>query len=153
MVSPRDPRLLELAASGNILGLMFILPLVIILVGWAFSKLRDSVMWRTMSWAGLIYCLTQDFIGIVAIFTASLTLTGMVHHTVTEWAFPFVIAIPPLVAGLVGYRVSGGYSKSMMVSPGRRRRGLAVFAGVALVLGVQVALGLLLLYLGAPMPT
>lgn len=153
MVTPRDPRMLELAASGNILGLMFILPLVIILVGWAFSKLRDSIMWRTMAWTSLIYCLTQDFIGIIAIFTASLTLTGVVHHTVTELAFPSVIGIPPLVAGVLGYRVSTGYSRSMIASPRKRRRGLAVFAGLALVLGIQVVLGLLLLYLGAIFPT
>jgi Mn2+/Fe2+ NRAMP family transporter len=42
MMTPTDPRMIELAVSGNILGLMFILPLVIVLVGWAFSKLRDS---------------------------------------------------------------------------------------------------------------
>ena len=149
MVTPRDPRMLKLATLGNILALMFILPLVIILVSWAFSKLRDSITWRTMSWTGLIYSLTQDFIGIIAIFTASLTMTEMVHHTIVELALPLVIVTPPLVAGFLGYRVSTGYSRSMIASPKKRRRGLAVFAALALVLGIQVVLGLLLLYLGA----
>ena len=152
MVTPTDPRMIELATSGNILGLMFILPLVIVIVGWALSKLRDSIKWRVISWAGLIYCLTQDFIGIIALFTASLIISQLVHHTITDIALPFVLLIPPFVATVLGYSVSKGYSRTMEMPI--KRRGLvgAVLTGIALILIIQIFLGVLLLYLGAIFP-
>lgn len=153
MMTPTDPRMIELAVSGNILGLMFILPLVIVLVGWAFSKLRDSFTWRAISWSGLIYCLTQDFVGIIAVFMASLILSGIVHHTIIELGLVFVVITPPLIAMILGYRVSEVYKRSMMPSTKRRNLLVAVFTGFGLILIIQLLLGLVLLYIGAIFPT
>jgi len=57
---PMKPEMVTQAIMGVMLGLIFIVPLVFILLAWAFSKFRNSVTWRTVGRSGLTYCLTQD---------------------------------------------------------------------------------------------
>jgi len=78
------PEMLSIAVTGIIFGLIFILPLVVILFSWFLSQFRDSMTWRTIAWAGLFYCLTQDFLGIIGLFGFSMimteNLTGGAHY-------------------------------------------------------------------------
>jgi hypothetical protein len=48
------PEMLAQAITGITLGLIFILPLVFILMSWAFSKFRNSPAWGTAAWSGLL---------------------------------------------------------------------------------------------------
>ena len=70
------PEMMAAAIVGIFLGMVFVLPLVFILLSWALAKFRNSDAWRTAAWSGLIYCLAQDFIGIVAMFSFSLIASG-----------------------------------------------------------------------------
>ena len=73
---PMTPEMMAAAIVGIFLGMVFVLPLVFILLSWALAKFRNSDAWRTAAWSGLIYCLAQDFIGIVAMFSFSLIASG-----------------------------------------------------------------------------
>ncbi|MFW9934560.1 MAG: hypothetical protein ACFFDU_03390 [Candidatus Thorarchaeota archaeon] len=97
--------------------------------------------------------MTQDFVGIIAVFMASLILSGIVHHTIIELGLVFVVITPPLIAMILGYRVSEVYKRSMMPSTKRRNLLVAVFTGFGLILIIQLLLGLVLLYIGAIFPT
>ena len=69
------PENIQRATIGIVGSLAFILPLVLVLMAWALSKFSDSVKWRSIAWSGLIYCLTQDFLGLIAMFVFSLMMT------------------------------------------------------------------------------
>lgn len=114
---PGEPMPFETIAQatvGVVLGMAFILPLVFILMAWAFSKFKGSAIWRTVSWSGLVYCLTQDFVGIVALFGFPIIAVGAadpLSMTIVTAAIPFVVLIPPVLGTVLGYRVSVGYSR------------------------------------------
>jgi len=142
------PETLERATVGIILGLLFILPLVFILLAWAFSKFRGSITWRTVAWSGLIYCLTQDFIGLVALFGFSLIMAGVLYHELTVMVLPFVLLIPPILGIILGYRVSIGYSRSLTVGIRRGKLAFTAFLTVIFILVIQVLFGLIAVYFG-----
>jgi len=110
---PMSPEVLTQATAGIILGLIFILPLVHILVAWALSKFRHSVTWKAVAWSGLIYCLTQDFIGLLALFEFPLIASGTLVGSLLIAAGAFVVLTPPFFGGVLGYRLGIGYSHSM----------------------------------------
>jgi len=110
---PMKPEMVTQATAGIILGLIFILPLVHILVAWALSKFRHSVTWKAVAWSGLIYCLTQDFIGLLALFEFPLIASGTLVGSLLIAAGAFVVLTPPFFGGVLGYRLGIGYSHSM----------------------------------------
>ena len=111
---PGEPMTYEMLAAaivGIVLGTVFILPLVFILLSWAFAKFRNSAAWATAAWSGLIYCLTQDLIGIVALFNFSLIASGAVVGLGLIAAGVFVLLPPPILGILVGHRIGVNYAK------------------------------------------
>jgi hypothetical protein len=94
---------LAAAIVGIFLGVVFILPLVFILLSWALAKFRNSSAWATAAWSGLIYCLAQDFIGIIALFSFSLIAAGAFDGTTLIVAGAFVILIPPIFSIWIGH--------------------------------------------------
>lgn len=142
---PIKPEMVTQAVFGVILGLVFILPLVSILLAWAFSKFKNSVTWRTVAWSGLIYCLTQDFIGVVALLGFSLIVTGTFVGFLLIAAGAFVILTPPIVGGVLGYRVGVGYSRGLSTIEIRKSRcALTALITVLFILSIQTLLGLTL---------
>jgi hypothetical protein len=144
---PMKPEMVTQATAGVILGLIFILPLVHILVAWALSKFRHSLTWKVVAWSGLIYCLTQDFIGLLALFEFPLIASGALVGSLLIAAGAFVVLTPLLFGTVLGYRLAVGYSHSMSpVQVGKGRLALTVLLAVVSVLAIQGALGLVLLY-------
>jgi hypothetical protein len=88
---PMTTEMLGWAIFGIVLGMVFILPLVFILSCWAFAKFRNSAAWGTAAWSGLIYCLAQDCIGIVALFSFSLLASGAIIGVTLIAAGAFVV--------------------------------------------------------------
>ena len=103
--------MLAAAIVGIVLGTVFILPLVFILLSWALAKFRNSAAWATAAWAGLAYCLTQDLIGIVALFNFSLIAGGAIVGLGFIAAGAFVLLPPPILGILIGHRIGVNYSE------------------------------------------
>lgn len=144
---PMKPEMVTQATTGIILGLIFILPLVQILMAWALSRFRHSHTWKTVAWSGLIYCLTQDFIGLLALFEFPLIASGALVGSLLIAAGALVVLPPPLFGAVLGYRLGIGYSHSMSpVQAGKGRIALAALLAVGSILAIQGALGLLLLF-------
>jgi hypothetical protein len=139
------PEMLAQAITGITLGLVFILPLVFILLSWAFSKFRNSAAWGTAAWSGLIYCLAQDFIGIVALFSFSLIATGAIIGLSLIVAGAFVLLVPPVLGILLGYRIGVRYSESSQAVEGGR--GWHAVPAVVMVFLILVVQGLLVAFL------
>ncbi|HUW48976.1 MAG TPA: hypothetical protein VMW36_09580 [Patescibacteria group bacterium] len=138
---PMRPEILAQAITGITLGLIFILPLVFILMSWALSKFRRSPAWGTAAWSGLIYCLAQDFIGIVALFGFSLIATGAIIGLSLIVAGAFVLLIPPILGTVIGYRIGMKYSQSNQAAErGKRRQAAPAVVMVFLILVVQALL-------------
>jgi hypothetical protein len=144
---PMKPEMVTQAVMGVMLGLIFIVPLVFILLAWAFSKFRNSVTWRTVAWSGLTYCLTQDFVGIVAMFGFPLIAGGAFVGLLLIATGAVVIITPFLVGAVLGYRVSIRYSRSMLtVETNKKRHASIALLTVVLILVIQGLIGLFLLY-------
>ena len=138
---PMTPEMLAAAIVGIFLGMVFILPLVFILISWAFAKFRNSVAWGTAAWSGLIYCLAQDFIGIVALFSFSLIATGAIIGTTLIVAGAFVLLIPPIFGILIGHRIGVRYSQlDQTAQKGKRRAIKPAVVMVFLILMIQTSL-------------
>ena len=148
---PMRPEAVTQATIGIFLGLIFILPLVVIIMAWAFSKFRGSMAWRTVAWSGLIYCLTQDFIGLIALVGVPLLLIpassiGGIYQEVVTMAIPLVILIPPVMGAVLGYRVSVGYVRGLpTVEIQKSRHALTALVTAGFILGIQALLGLTIL--------
>jgi len=144
---PTKPEMLIQATAGIILGLIFILPLVNIPVAWALSKFRHPVTWKAVAWSGLIYCLAQDFIGLLALFSFPLIASQALVGSLLIAAGAFVVLPPPLFGAVLGYRLGIGYSHSLSpVQVGKGRLALTTLLAVVSILAIQGALGLILLY-------
>ena len=144
---PMKPEMLSQAMVGIILGLIFIWPLVLILVAWAFSKFRNSTRWRTAAWSGLIYCLTQDFIGLFALLGISMIAAGAVVESTLIVTGASVILIPPIVGTIIGYRVGNRYRLSKSGLEKRHERpALTTLLMIILILVIQALLGVFLVY-------
>lgn len=141
------PEMVTQAIMGVMLGLIFILPLVFILVAWAFSKFRNSVTLRTVAWSGLTYSLTQDFVGIVAMFGFPLIAGGAFVGLLLIATGVFVIITPFLVGVVLGYRVGIRYSRSMSTVETRKKSHVSTaILTVVFILVIQGLIGLFLLY-------
>jgi hypothetical protein len=121
---------------------------VYILVPWAFSKFRNSKALETAVWAGLVCCLAQDFIGIVAIFSFFLIATGAVIGLSLIVAGAFVLLVPPILGTWMGYRIGMRYSESNLATRrGKGRQATPAVVMVFLILVVQASLAAFLLIL------
>jgi len=126
---------------------LFFLPLVHIPVAWALSKFRHSFTWKVVAWSGLIYCLTKDFIGLLALFEFPLIASQALVGSLLIAAGAFVVLPPPLFGAVLGYRLGIGYSHSMSpVQAGKGGIALTALFAIGSILAIQCALGLLLLY-------
>jgi hypothetical protein len=138
---PMMPEMLAAAIVGIFLGMVFILPLVFILLSWAFAKFRNSTAWGTAAWSGLIYCLAQDFVGIVALFSFSLIATGAIIGTTLIVAGAFVLLIPPILGILIGHRIGVRYSQlDQTAQKGKRHVTTPAVVMVFLILVIQTSL-------------
>ena len=133
------PENIQKATIGIVVSLVFILPLVLVLMAWALSKFSASVKWRNVAWSGLIYCLTQDFIGLIAMFMFSLMMAGAIYQGVTAMVLPLVISIPPVLGVVFGYRVSSRYTPGLS----KRRHALTALITVITLLFIQATLALI----------
>ena len=146
--TPITPEMLTQAMIGIVLGLIFILPLVSVLMTWAYSRFGDSVIWRIASWSGLIYCLSQDFVGVAALIAFPLYAsgggpTGMLLIV----AGAIVIIPPPIMGALFGYKVGMRYYNIMTGLEVSKRKVVSVsILYVLLMLSIQTMLGLFLLF-------
>jgi hypothetical protein len=109
-------------------------------MAWAFSKFRNSITWRTVSWSGLIYCLTQDLIGIVALFGFTLIATGALVDVTLIAIGAFVILLPTILGAVLGYKIAIRYSYGMTLETKKRRQALTAVSTVIFILIIQVLL-------------
>jgi len=138
---PMTYEMLAMAIIGIVLGTVFILPLVFILLSWALAKFRDSTAWATAAWSGLIYCLTQNLIGIVALFNFSLIASGAIVGLTFFVAGAIVLLPPPILGILIGHRIGVNYSKlDQATQQGKGYTGTPAVVMVFLILVVQVSL-------------
>jgi hypothetical protein len=145
---PMSPEMVTQATMGVFLGLIFILPLVLILLAWALSKFRGSTTWRTVAWSGLLYCLTQDFVGILALLAIPLLAAGVFVGPLLIAAVSFVIVLPTILGAVLGYRVSVKYDQDILGPRARTRRyALTASLAVFVILTLQALLGLFILTL------
>jgi uncharacterized membrane protein YidH (DUF202 family) len=138
---PMTFEMLAFAIVGIFLGMVFILPLVFILLSWAFSKFKNSTAWGTAAWAGLIYCLAQDFIGIVALFSFSLIATGTIIGPTLVLAGAFVLLIPPIFGISIGHKIGVRYNQLYQTAEKRKRHpATPAVVMIFLILAVQASL-------------
>lgn len=115
---------------------------------WAYSKFRGSAAWRTVAWSDLIYCLTQDLIGLIALFGVPMILVpasavGGIYQEIVNAAIPLIILIPPVMGAAFGYNVSNGYAHSLAsLEISGRRCTLTALITAVFILCIQVLLGL-----------
>jgi uncharacterized membrane protein YidH (DUF202 family) len=138
---PMTPEIMAAALVGIFLGMVFIFPLVLILLSWALAKFRNSTAWGTAAWSGLIYCLAQDFIGIVAMFSFSLIATGAIIGTTLIISGAFVLLVPPILGILIGHRVGVRYNQlDQTAQKGKRHASTPAVVMVLLILVIQTSL-------------
>ena len=145
---PMSPEMLSQAIMGVFLGLIFILPLVIVVLTWALSKFTASTNWKTAAWSSLMYCLVQDFIGILALLALPMLAAGVFVGPVLVIAIAFVILTPTILGAALGYMVSVRYDRSILLLTRQNRRyAVAASLAVIVLLTIQGLLGLFILSL------
>jgi len=143
-----SPEMITQALMGVFLGLIFILPLTLIVLSWALTKIWSSTIWRTIAWSGLLYCLTQDFTGILALLAFPLIAANVFTGPILIAAVVFVIIVPTTLGITLGYRVSVRYDQDAMpLKKKKRRYALNATLTVFAILIIQGALGLFILSL------
>ena len=145
---PMSPQMVTQAITGVFLGLIFILPLVIVVLAWALSKLWGSSYWRTAAWSGLLYCLAQDFVGVLALLAFPLIAENIFVGPLLLSAVVFVIIIPTTLGITLGYRVTVRYDRDLLQLGARKRSyALTAMTTVIAILTIQAILGLFILSL------
>ncbi len=97
--------------------------------------------WGTAAWSGLIYCLAQDFIGIVALFSFSLIASGAIIGLTLIAAGAFVLLTPPIFGILIGHKMGVRYCQlGQAARAGMERLDKPVVIMVFLILVVQASL-------------
>jgi hypothetical protein len=145
---PMSPEMVTQATMGVFLGLIFLLPLVLVVLAWALSKFRGSTTWRTVAWSGLLYCLAQDFVGVLALLAIPMLATGVFVGPFLVAAVAFVIVTPTILGAMLGYRVSVRYDQDLLRLGARKRRyALTAILSVVAILAIQAVLGLFILAL------
>ncbi len=138
-----SPEMITQALIGVGLGLMFILPLTLIVLSWALSKIWASTTWRTVAWSGLLYCLTQDFTGILALLAFPLIAANVFVGPILIAAVLFVIIVPTTLGISLGYRVSVRYDQDAApLLKKKRRYALNATLTVLAILMMQAIIGL-----------
>jgi hypothetical protein len=138
-----SPEIITQALIGVGLGLIFILPLTLIVLAWALSKIWASTTWRTIAWSGLLYCLTQDFTGILALLAFPLIAANVFAGPILLAAVLFVIIIPTTLGISLGYRVSVRYDQDAApLQKKKRRYALNATLTVLAILTIQAIIGL-----------
>ena len=145
---PMSPEMVTQAIMGVFLGLIFILPLVIVVLAWALSKLWGSSPWRTVAWSGLLYCLAQDFVGVLALLAIPLIAENVFLGPLLIAAIVFVIIVPTTLGITLGYRVTVRYDQDLLRLGARKRRyALTAVLTIIAILSIQAILGLFILTL------
>jgi len=145
---PMSPEMITQAIMGVFLGLIFILPLVLILLAWALSKFWGSSTWRTVAWSGLLYCLAQDFVGVLALLALPLIAANVFVGPILIAAIVFVVVIPTILGVALGYRVTVRYDQDLLRLGARKRRyALTAILAIVTILVIQAILGLFILSL------
>ena len=145
---PMSPEMITQAIMGVFLGLIFILPLVLILLAWALSKFWSSSTWRTVAWSGLLYCLAQDFVGVLALLAFPLIAANVFVGPILIAAIVFVVVIPTILGVALGYRVTVKYDQDLLRLGARKRRyALTAILAIVTILVIQAILGLFILSL------
>jgi len=143
---PMSSEMITQALIGVFLGLIFILPLTLIVLSWALSKIWASTTWRTIAWSGLLYCLTQDFTGILALLAFPLLAANFFVGPILIAAVLFVIILPTTLGISLGYRVSVSYDQDAMpLKKKKRRYALNATLTVVAILIIQAILGLFII--------
>jgi hypothetical protein len=135
------PEVVTQATIGIILALIFIVPLVFILFVWALSKFRKSLLLKTVAWSGLTYILTQDFLGVVAMFVLALIFLELIDDFIVFIGIPFILIVPPILGALIGYRVCRGYTQ-VLTSDQNRIKYMAILTVISLTI-LQSVIGLI----------
>jgi hypothetical protein len=145
---PMSPEMVTQAITGVFLGLIFILPLVLVLLAWAMSKFRGSSSWRTAAWSGLLYCLAQDFVGVLALLAFPLIAENIFIGPLLVAAFVFVIIVPTTLGIALGYQVTVRYDQDLLRLGARKRRyALTATITIIAILCIQAILGMAILSL------
>ncbi|UCE11717.1 MAG: hypothetical protein JSW61_07250 [Candidatus Thorarchaeota archaeon] len=146
--TPISPEMLTVAMMGVFLGLIFIIPLVVVVLSWAYSKFTDSRTLRVAAWSGLIYCLAQDIVGIIVLLAIPMIASGTFVGPLLLAGVAFVLSVPAFLGVWLGYRVSVRYYRDVL-EPGARTRGFAsiALAAVLTIMSIQAVLGLFILTL------
>jgi hypothetical protein len=145
---PMSPEMVTQAITGVFLGLIFILPLTIIVLAWALFKFRGSSAWRTAAWSALLYCLAQDFVGVLALLMFPLIAENIFAGPLLIAAVVFVIIIPTTLGITIGYRVTVRYDRDLLALGARKRSyALTAVTTVIAILTIQAILGLFILSL------
>jgi hypothetical protein len=146
--TPITPEMMTQAMIGIFLGLIFILPLVSVLMSWAYSRFGDSVVWRTASWSGLIYCLSQDFVGVAALIAFPLYMSEGGPAGMLLIVAGAIVIIPPFILGAIfGYRIGMRYCNVITrLEVSKRKAVSASIVYVFLMLSIQTFLALFLLF-------
>lgn len=145
---PLSPELITQAMTGVFLGLIFILPLSIVVVAWALFKFWGSSTWRTIAWSSLLYCLSQDFVGVLALLAFPLIAENIFAGPLLVAAVVFVIIVPTTLGITLGYRVTVRYDRDLLRLGVRKRSyALTAITSVIAILTIQAILGLFILSL------
>ncbi len=145
---PMSPELVGLAIVGVFLGLIFLIPLVLVLLVWALSKFNGSTTWKTAAWSGLLYCLAQDCVGILALLVFPLLAAGFFVDLVLFASVAFVIVLPAVIGTTLGYRMGVRYDQDLLTERTRKRKSVSTSVlTVFIILVIQGLLGLFILYL------
>jgi hypothetical protein len=145
---PLSPELITQAMTGVFLGLIFILPLSIVVVAWALFKFWGSSTWRTIAWSSLLYCLSQDFVGVLALLAFPLIAENIFVGPLLVASVVFVIIVPTTLGITLGYRVTVRYDRDLLRLGVRKRSyALTAITSVIAILAIQAILGLFILSL------
>lgn len=143
---PMSPEMMTQAITGVFLGLIFILPLSVVLLAWALFKFWGSSTWRTVAWSSLLYCLSQDFVGVLALLAFPLIAEGIFVGPLLIAAVVFVIIVPTTLGITLGYRVTVRYDRDLLQLGARKRSyALTAITSVIAILTIQAILGLFIL--------
>ncbi|MHA2042894.1 MAG: hypothetical protein ACW975_13640, partial [Candidatus Thorarchaeota archaeon] len=139
---PISPEMVTQAITGVFLGLIFILPLTIVVLAWALFKFRGSSAWRTVAWSAISYCLAQDFVGVLALLMFPLIAENIFVGPLLIAAVVFVIIMPTTLGITLGYRVTVRYDRDLLALGARKRSyALTAITTVIAILTIQAILG------------
>jgi hypothetical protein len=106
-----------------------------------YQKFRKSLLLKTVAWSGLTYILTQDFLGVVAMFVLALIFLELIDDFIVFIGIPFILIVPPILGASIGYRICRGYTRVLM-SDQNRIKYMAILTVISLTI-LQSVIGLI----------